>query len=656
MSLELWVNTVWGVTLWSAAGALAVAVLGRCSAVVRRNVCRLALAGVPIVLAGVVAAHHARPSWALFVRPAERTARIEPPRAAPRVAPAPPPSPTARVEEARPAAEAAAPLAAAQPTRQAPVPAVPAAAAPPDRTVWAVHWPAVLFGGALAGAGVLAFALAWRILRLTAWRRTWRPASAPWRAATRELADRVGMKRPFSVFVARGLTQPAATGVLRPAIVLPDGPPRALGSSLRTALAHELGHLHGRDPLWYVVGRAAVALAWWCPPVWWLHRRQQIEGELAADDHALACGVRPIELARTLARFAEWNLAAAPAGVSGMACHLTRRIEMIMNAKQPHRARVDGRSRWFLGLGALLVALAICAAPLVGVARADGGEEEGGEEGRRVRREGDREGEGQRVRREEGREGEGRRREGEREREGERGGRLPRELQQMAEAVGATDAQKKALRQNLEAKEQAVRQWRRDNAGRLDKARDALRKAQQALERLMREQREVAVKADAAVMKVFTPQQRALWQTSRIAKMYTDVRGEGGPRYVLTKRQLDDIDILCEKAAKDLVAAESKPKGEAERVKRGILLNLQKRIYEGVLTDEQRPRARRPRGYREIREGEERREGERRPEGRREGDEEAKERQERPRPDRRGGEREKERPRRGGGGRGEGEG
>ena len=533
------------------------------------------------------------------------------------------------------------------------------------------------------------------------------------------------MTRPFSVFAARGLTQPASTGVLRPAIVLPDGPPRALGSSLRTALAHELGHLHGRDPLWYVVGRAAVALAWWCPPVWWLHRRQQIEGELAADDHALACGVRPIELARTLARFAEWNLAAAPAGVSGMACHLTRRIEMIMNAKQPHRARVDGRSRWFLGLGALLVALAICAAPLVGVARADGGEEEGGEEGRRVRREGDREGEGQRVRREEGREGgggreegregegrrvrreegreggggregdregearrvrreegreggggreegregegrrvrreegregEGRRREGEREREGERGGRLPRELQQMAEAVGATDAQKKALRQNLEAKEQAVRQWRRDNAGRLDKARDALRKAQQALERLMREQREVAVKADAAVMKVFTPQQRALWQTSRIAKMYTDVRGEGGPRYVLTKRQLDDIDILCEKAAKDLVAAESKPKGEAERVKRGILLNLQKRIYEGVLTDEQRPRARRPRGYREIREGEERREGERRPEGRREGDEEAKERQERPRPDRRGGEREKERPRRGGGGRGEGEG
>ena len=63
------------------------------------------------------------------------------------------------------------------------------------------------------------------------------------------------------------------------------------------------------------------------------------------------------------------------------------------------------------------------------------------------------------------------------------------------------------------------------------------------------------------------------------------------------------------------MAAESKPKAEAEKARQEILYNLQKEIYEKILDADQRTRAPRPRGLpgREGRgegEGRERREGE----------------------------------------------
>jgi hypothetical protein len=336
-----------------------------------------------------------------------------------------------------------------------------------------------------------------------------------------------------------------------------------------------------------------------------------------------------------------------------MACHLTRRIEMILNGKQPHESRVDGRARWFLGLASCLVGLAVVAFPLVGVARGADEEgrdrprvardrpregEEGGERSREGRRDGDRErGEGE-GRRDGDREVErgrrdalisdrdferilrvigsfARRRRGEGSFRGEEGrSYLSRDVKAMADAVKATDGQRQALRDKLEAKEQALRKWEQDNQARVKALVESLQKVCQDLEALDAEHRKVAESADAGIVGVFTAEQRALWETSRIARMYTETRGEGGPRYTLTNAQLDDIDVLCEKAAKELLAAESKPQAEAEKAKREILYNLQKKIYEDVLKDDQRPRAPRPRGY-PGREGE----GERRREGLREG-------------------------------------
>lgn len=700
MTVEALVNAAGAATLWLTAAAAAVLLLRRRPAILRRNVCRLALACVPAVMAAAAVMHAWRPAAGLVVRTAAPPAPAEPKPAPIRLQePLPTGASVARTARRYPPAPArdlGDEPATRLPARTArPRAATPTAAEGPAGWAWpAIDWALLVLAAAVSISIVSALVLAARVLRLALWRRTWRPAAPAWTSLTRRLARRLGLTKPFDVYVAPGLTQPAAAGVFRGAIVLPDRSPQALGPALRGALAHELGHLHGRDPLWALLAEAVLAATWWCPPAWWLRRRAQIESELAADDHALDSGVRPIDLARTLARLAEWDCDLRLAGVSGMACHLTRRIEMIMDARQRHGSTVAPRWRWLTALAGCVVAAAVVASPLVGAAgggeagdelrrapavRADelveGGREKDESERRERRRgrEGD-EGEARERRRERGegerrREGEGRR-EGERRREGEgrregdrRGVRVPRELQEMAREVKITNAQETQLKEALLAKADTVLAWRRKNAARLDAAREAMRKAQQALRELREEEEQVALAAHEKVLGVFTPEQRALWDTTRIAKMYTDVRGEGGPRYVLTNRQLDDIDVLCEKAAKQLVAAEKKPQAEARAAKGEILLALQRKIYEGVLTAEQRGRARRPRmpgarrgeGERRRREG--RREGEREGEGEgegrrvrgreREGDRESARRRERDR-DREGegeGERRRERDR-----------
>ena len=657
MSPELLLNAAWGVTLWAAACAAAVLAMCRCPAAFRRGACRLALIGAPVVLLGAVVVHRESPSSGLFLRRAAPV--VETPRAArgtsdvdlsAGTAPTAPAVPEAQQGETLPEAVLAVPEPASTPSAPAPV----SAALRGEVGVPAADWSLLLPAGVLLIGGAWAGVLAYRLLRLARWRRSWRKAPPAWGSLTRRLARRIGMDRPFSVFVAPGLSQPAASGLLRGAIILPDRSPGSLGPGLRSALAHELGHLDGRDPLWYLLGQSVIALTWWCPIIWWLEWRGRVESELAADDHALASGVRPIDLVKTLARFAEGNLQTTPAGISGMTCHLRRRIEMIMNAKQPHRSRLGGRPWWLLALGACLVGLAILSTPLVGVVQAaddDDGlsrppvvrkvearEREGRgdrEEGKRAEPRRERE-EPERGRREvESRE---RRRErGDGEGEGERRFRMPRELHQMIEAAKITDAQEKAIKEQLQAKEDTLRAWRKDNAAKLRDAEDALRKAQQALGRLREAQADVARAADAKVMAVFTPKQRATWETTKIAKMYNRPRGENP--MVLTDRQLDDVDVLCEKAGKELIAAESKPKAEADRAKREILFALQKKIYQDVLTDDQRRRAPRPRGLREREEGEGRERRERGREVRREPREERGEGVRRERGER-GGERE----------------
>ena len=390
MSAGLAINAVWAVTLWSLCATGVVFMLRRCRSAIRRDVCRLALVGVPVVLAGVCAVHAWRPEAGLVdwrVAPAvacqsaepslpvpapvmrQAVAAFAPSRGVAEARPAPDPEPELLAEPVAEPGAMTMPLPA--PTGVSAEPAPVAVSASPAGPNWA----SIAVLAAVTVTAVLLAGLVRRVAILGLWRRTWRPASGAWGSLARRLAGRMGLGRRFSVYVVPGLGQPAAAGVFRPAILLPDRSDARVTPALRGALLHELGHLAGRDPMWGLIGLGAAALAWWCPAVWLLHRWAQVQGEMTADDCALSSGTRPTDLAKALLEFAERiQQSPVPAAVPGMGCYLKRRVEMMIDENRPHESEVSGHVRWLLGLMALALVVGVAVTPLVGVAAAPEGE------------------------------------------------------------------------------------------------------------------------------------------------------------------------------------------------------------------------------------------------------------------------------------------
>ena len=95
------------------------------------------------------------------------------------------------------------------------------------------------------------------------------------------------------VFTSDALPGPLTWGLLRPVILLPSAAMGWSAERLQAALAHERAHIVRRD--WAVhIGVWIVCILFWFHPLAWLARRALVcEAEQAADDAALAEGVRP---------------------------------------------------------------------------------------------------------------------------------------------------------------------------------------------------------------------------------------------------------------------------------------------------------------------------------------------------------------------------
>ncbi len=447
MPARLICNAAWCVTIWLTLSIAALLLLRRHPAAIRRAVCRLGLLGAPAVLGAAIGyglyrpaagvwvgegkvasapaaeVHEAEPALsALAVRVpapraidwAELTALVVPGPLVERDLPATVPTPAAAARGTAPVAPGDdpdvrgrrndSPACVARHLRYRDPAAEtlhdPAAATSHDPAAeTSGHGPKVttpltsrrwwrwVLIGLAAGSAVVAASLVTRLIRLRRWQRSWRPAAPAWMSLAGRLARRIGLARPFAVMSARGLSAPAATGVLRLVVVLPVRRSVKLGPGVRAVLAHELGHLAGRDPLWQMIGNVVLVLTWWCPLTWWLLRAQHIESELTADDFALAAGARPASLAKALVRLARAGAPApAPVAVSGMACHLKRRIAMMLNDTRLHTPRLRCRTARMLVAGACILIAAIVATPLVGVAQVGGRSERSGRHRRRPER------------------------------------------------------------------------------------------------------------------------------------------------------------------------------------------------------------------------------------------------------------------------------
>jgi Zn-dependent protease with chaperone function len=154
----------------------------------------------------------------------------------------------------------------------------------------------------------------------------------------------------------RGLRGPVAFGMFRPTVAIPeDFEERFTPAQRRSMLAHEVGHLAGRDPLWFAVVDLICALGWWHPVLWWARRRLKVESEWVADEAAAAVPGGRLALAESLAVLGRELVVSGGLGVggSGLKSDLAARVQRLIASEGPVRVR---RSGWIPALGMIAVA------------------------------------------------------------------------------------------------------------------------------------------------------------------------------------------------------------------------------------------------------------------------------------------------------------
>lgn len=197
-------------------------------------------------------------------------------------------------------------------------------------------------------------------------RRYWRLAGARHAVADTESADALrrlreaaGVERTIYLTAAEGLQAPAAIGLAE--ICLPAAALGALTPAQReSVLAHELGHLARRDPLWKV-GVEIAAAVFWFQPLLRIARRQLAEcAELLCDGFAVRVTGRRRPLVESLgvlaAAFRPCGVAAAGFGADGSP--LLRRAARVMDATRAPAGPLPAAVRGVLAAAALLGTLA----------------------------------------------------------------------------------------------------------------------------------------------------------------------------------------------------------------------------------------------------------------------------------------------------------
>ena len=196
---------------------------------------------------------------------------------------------------------------------------------------------ATVVAGWIAGALVFRRALGRR-----------RPAPASLQHEMASLATLTGGRVP-RVTLSDRTTVPAAVGLSE--VCVPASSLEVMPSDERQSLlAHELGHLAARDPVWLAIASSLSRLAPFQPLNGWAITQLRAACEEAADDFSVRVAGDPVPLARALTRLAStrWVL---PAGVAASSSPVVVRVSRLLGDPPPAPWR---RSRRWLAAAAAL--------------------------------------------------------------------------------------------------------------------------------------------------------------------------------------------------------------------------------------------------------------------------------------------------------------
>lgn len=258
----------------------------------------------------------------------------------------------------------------APPTPPAPavvLPTVVHEAAAANEIAPGVPWQAWVFGVWASVVGWLVLRFAVRQLRTQALvRRARELGPHELLPCPVQLRKQAGLRRRVRFLATHEVEVPAAGGLLRSYVLLPEGLMDELTvEQRRFVLLHELAHIR-RGDLWVSLFQRLVGMAFFFHPlVWWANRIIDEQREFACDDAALAaCGGRKV-CGQGFLSVVEWSQgrACAPAGALGMFHSdnvIRRRLMRILDGKR----KVGGR-RSATVCTVLVLALGVVAVPAV---------------------------------------------------------------------------------------------------------------------------------------------------------------------------------------------------------------------------------------------------------------------------------------------------
>ncbi|MDX1571439.1 MAG: M56 family metallopeptidase, partial [Xanthomonadales bacterium] len=172
------------------------------------------------------------------------------------------------------------------------------------------------------------------------------------------LCGNLAIPEGVSICVAPHISVPLSTR--RGEIVLPETFSALPEASRRAAVAHELGHIRRRDPLWRLLGRLVRAGLFFQPLNWIAARRLDHWAEVLSDQAALDDGPRSrLALARSLLFFAEQRGCAVPATACAMAHAPGPLAERVRKVLEEPRVKVLSRRNALTGALVMLLAAAV---------------------------------------------------------------------------------------------------------------------------------------------------------------------------------------------------------------------------------------------------------------------------------------------------------
>lgn len=143
-----------------------------------------------------------------------------------------------------------------------------------------------------------------------------------WRALLDRFMALVALRRPVRLETHPAVLVPLTWGFRKPIVLFPEGADAWSEDERSSALFHELSHISRADFLVMLLVRASLAVFWWNPLCWIVHRELRKEQEIACDELVLRAGIRPSTYAASLLAFRRsaglrWSPSAALLGMLG---------------------------------------------------------------------------------------------------------------------------------------------------------------------------------------------------------------------------------------------------------------------------------------------------------------------------------------------------